>query len=340
MAARFGAHGVDMSSPWRITRGDQQFTVKDVAELKLMAVGSKVKASDLIQRPGGTDWLYATEVPELKGLLKADPASDFDDDWKPQRNLSHKILRVISGLLFVGIIGSGFTGLWFIWKGVPDAAESRLFGDHPGAMSALEALATETANLLSEPDSRATIKGVVEKDSRVALIRKLGDYYEIEAADGTTGWVGTGQVIPGYLFDQEMSDKYDPLFNPDTYLQLINYAWTPVGGEDDPDTLTEMMFQVANPTDYGMQGVILRISFFDGADRVLGVENYEVPRLLPPNDSLHLEGIEIDIAWDENTRAEVDILGARALLPDEYARLKAEEDARLEEELLMEGIEG
>ena len=321
-----------MSNPWRITRGDQQFTVKDVAELKLMAVGGKVKASDLIQRPGGTDWLYATEVPELKGLIKVATGADLDDDWKPSRGMNRKVLRAVSGVLFVGIIIAGFAGLWFIWQGVPEAEQFQLFGDHPGALTALDALATEKANLLAEPDSRASSKGVVEKDSRVALIRKLGDYYEIEAADGSTGWVGTGQVVPGYLFDQEMSDKYDPLFNPDTYLQLLNYAWTPVGEEDEPETLTEMMFQVGNPTEYGMQGVMLRISFFDGTDRVLGVENYEVPRLLPPNDSLHLEGIEIDIAWDEDTRAEVNILGARALLPDEYSRLKAEEDARLEAE--------
>jgi len=321
-----------MSSPWRITRGDQQFTVKDVAELKLMAVGGKVKASDLIQRPGGTDWLYATEVPELKGLIKVTSGGDMDDDWKPRRGVNRGVLRAVSGLLFVGIIVAGFTGLWFIWKGVPEAEQFQLFGDHPGALTALDALATEKANLLAAPDSRAAVKGVVEKDSRVALIRKLGDYYEVEAPGGITGWIGTGQVVPGYLFDQEMSDKYDPLFNPDTYLQLLNYAWTPVGEDDQPETLTEMMFQIANPTDYGMQGVILRISFFDGTDRVLGVENYEVPRLLPPNESLHLEGIEIDIAWDEDTRAEVDILGARALLPDEYSRLKAEEDARMEAE--------
>ena len=69
-----------MSSPWRITRGDQQFTVKDVAELKLMAAGSKIESNDLIQSPGGTEWLYATEVTELIGLIKTKPVEEDDDD--------------------------------------------------------------------------------------------------------------------------------------------------------------------------------------------------------------------------------------------------------------------
>lgn len=323
-----------MSTPWRITRGDQQFTVKDVAELKLKAVGGKILAGDLIQKPGGSDWLYATEVAELKGLIKAQPNAG-DDDWKPRRQLiPRSLLKVVSVLLFIGIVIAGFGGLYLIWRGAPEAEDFKLFGETGGALGPLEALATESATLLREPDGRSGQAGVVEKDAKVALIRKLGDFYEVETESGATGWVGTSQVVPGYLFDQELADKYDPLFNPDTYLQLINYAWTPVGEEDKPETLTEMMFQLANPTEYGMQGTILRLTFYDGADRVIGTQDYEVPRLVPPNDTLHLEGIEIDIAWDDETRAEVDILGARALLSAEYSRLKAEEDTRLAQEEL------
>jgi hypothetical protein len=323
-----------MSSPWRITRGDQQFTVKDVAELKLMGVGGKVRPSDLIQRPGGTDWLYATEVPELQGLLKVKAKVDDDDEWGPRRRLPQKLLKLASGLLFAGILVVGFAGLWFMYKGAPAADQYKLFGDHEGAMSPLAALATESANLLKEPDSRSAKVGVVDKDDRVDLIRKLGDFYEVETAKKEIGWVGSGQVIPGYMFDQTLADQYDPLFNPDIYLILANYAWTPVGEEDTPETLTEMQFQLDNPTEYGMTGVMLHITFYDGSDRVMGRKDFEVPRLLPPHDSLHVEGIQVDLAWDEETRAEVDIVGARALLPGEYSRLKADEDARIAAEAL------
>lgn len=327
-----------MSSPWRITRGDQQFTVKDVAELKLMGVGGKIRPSDLIQRPGGTDWLYATEVPELQGLLKVPKKMDEDEEWGRRRAIiPPKLLKLVSGLLFLGIIIVGFFGLWTMYRGAPDADQYKLFGDHEGAMSPLAALATESANLLREPDSRSAKIGVVNKDDRVDLIRKLGDFYEVETPKGEVGWVGSGQVIPGYMFDQILADQYDPLFNPDVYLMLANYAWTPVGEEETPETLTEMQFQLDNPTQYGMAGVMLHITFYDGSDRVMGVKDFEVPRLVPPHENLHVEGIQVDLAWDEETRAEVDIVGARALLPAEYSRLKAEEDERLLQEALEAG---
>ncbi len=146
--------------------------------------------------------------------------------------------------------------------------------------------------------------------------------------------------MPGYLFDQNLADTYDPLFNPDEYLQLSNYAWTPRGDPKEPETLTDMMFEIVNPTPYGMQGVILKLTFLDGTDNVIDVKNFEVPRLVPPEDSLFLEGIEVDLAWDEETRAQVDIYGARALLPAEYSKLKAEEDQRLLEEAEARDNEG
>ncbi len=324
-----------MSSPWRITRGDQQFTVKDVAELKLMGVGGKIRPSDLIQRPGGTDWLYATEVAELQGLLKVPTRAEDDVEWgRKGPIIPPKLAKVVSVLLFFGIIVVGFIGLFVLWQQANDKGPPKLFGAHEGAMSPLAALATESANLLKEPDSRSAKVGVVEKDDRVELIRKLGDFYEVETGGGAMGWVGAGQLIPGYMFDQELADKYDPLFNPDTYLQLTNYSWTPVGEEDTPETLTEMQFGLSNPTEYGMAGVMLHITFYDGGDRVMGQKDFEVPRLLPPMDNLHVEGIQVDLAWDEETRAEVDIVGARALLAGEYSRLKAEEDERLLREAL------
>lgn len=330
------------SRPWRITRGDQQFTVGDVAELKLKAAGGKIHPSDLIQPPGGTEWLYATEVPELQGLVKVKPQPVGDEEWiSRRRGRSGGILRTISGLLAAGIVVLGFAGLYIMYTSAPDPEDFRLFSGKDGGMGPLSALATESASLLQEPDGRSAKIGVVEKDDRVELIRKLGDFFEVETGKGQVGWVGKGQIIPGYMFDQTMADKYDPLFYPDTYLMLANYAWTPVGEEDSPETLTEMAYTLENPTEYGMQGVILHVTFYDGADRVMGVRDFEVTRLVPPQDSLHVSGIQVDLAWDDETRAEVDIIGAKALLPDEYSRLKAEEDARLEAEglLLQEGEE-
>jgi len=328
-----------MSKPWRITRGDQQFTVKDVAELKLMAIGGKVAASDLVQAPESSEWLYATEVPQLKGLVKA-KASDDDIDFKPNRAGARKAIRSVLLLVNIGIVVGGCFALYTLYTTKPEAEGTQIFGDHEGALGPLEALATEYATLLSEPDSKAAKAGEVPKDSRLQLIRKLGDFYEIKLPTGETGWIGTGQLVPGYLFDQDLADTYDPLFNPDEYLKLSNYAWTPRGDPKLPETLTDMMFEIVNPTAYGMTGVILKLTFLDGADNVIEVKNFEVPRLVPPDDSLFLEGIEVELVWDEETRAQVDIYGARALLPAEYSKLKAEEETRLLAEAEAKDNEG
>jgi hypothetical protein len=306
------------------------FTAKDVAELKLMAVGGKIEAGDLVQPPGRTDWLYASEVGELKGLIKFKPV---DENLYIQKRPTQwfKRLVLLVGLLSVGL---GFSALYQGFQARPDISETALFGDHDGALEPLEALATQHATVLAEPDSGAAEVGEMLKDARVRLISKKGDFYEVELADGKKGFVGTRQVVPAYLFSQELMDKYDPLFNPDQYLQLLNYSWVPSGEPDDPETLTHLMFEIQNPTDYGMTGVTLKVTFEDGQGSQLGIKNIEIPRLLPPDEELFLSNIEVDIEWDEETAAEVKIFGARALLPDEYEKLKAEEDERLQREMM------
>ncbi len=317
-----------MSGPWRITRGDQQLSAKDVAELKLMAAGGKILPSDLVQPPGKGEWFYATEVPELQGLVAAKESDPEDFDIRRKTgsgNLGRGLAVVAAAGLFLG----GIYAVYTLYTTRPEEPLG-IVGDHEGGLNPLEALVTQYANLLAEPDSSAAKVGEVKKDERVQLVRKMGDFYEVVTPDKRQGWVGTGQIVPGYLFDQELTDKYDPLFNPNVYLQLMNYSWTPSLEPGKPDTLTNMMFNLANPTDYGMQGVILKVTFFDGKDRVIDVKNFEVPRLVPPNDVFFLEGIEVDMEWNEETRAEVEIFGARALLPPEYEKLKKEEDVALE----------
>ena len=374
-----------MSAGWRITRGEQQFAAKDVAELKLLGVGGKIEPGDLIQEPGGTSWRYALEVPELQGLLKA--VKIHEDDIPTGRAGAGRGLRILLLLWGLVVVLGGFGGL--VWMGmnppellVADKAVSlsrTALSSHPdmdepdgaavekyeilkvvgvthgsfevtnseGAsgwistdavvpvvMGPLEGMATQYSNLLAQPDSSAAVLGEVKINEVVKLLQKKGGFYEVKTASGT-GWMGTSQVLPGYMFSQVLKERYDPKFNPNAYVQLANYSWTPSGEPDQPDTMTNMLFHLVNPTPYGMSGIVLRITFFDGDDKEIGTKDFEVPRLLPPKESefdmggLHLDGIEIDIAWDENTRAEVKVHGAVALDAADYSRLKAEEEARL-----------
>jgi len=374
-----------MSAGWRITRGEQQFAAKDVAELKLLGVGGKIQPGDLIQEPGGTAWRYAIEVPELKGLIKAIKIDE--DDIPVGRSRAGGVTRILLLLWGLAVILGGFGGL--VWMGmtppellIADKAVSlsrTALSSHPGmetpdgaavekyeilevvgvkggsfelskadgttgwlpsdavvpvVMGPLEGMATQYSNLLAQPDSSAAILGEVKVNEVVRLLQKKGDFYEVTAGSAT-GWMGTNQVLPGYMFSQVLKERYDPKFNPNAYVQIANQSWTPSGEEGQPDTMTNMLFHLVNPTPYGMAGIVLRITFFDGDDREIATKDFEVPRLLPPAESnfdmggLHLDGIDVDIAWDENTRAEVKIHGAVALEAGDYSRLKAEEEARL-----------
>jgi len=318
-------------SAWRITRGDLQFTVKDVAELKLMAVGGKIHSGDLVQPPGTTEWLYATEVQELNGLIRervSDAAADLDKRIRRARTM-----RAVVVLLALGVFGSAAWAIWFLRDAIESSdAPPPLIGDHPDALEPLEAITVEYATLLSKPDARSEPVGEVQKDRIVKLIRKLGDYYEVELEGGQTGWVGWLQVIPAYLFSQELTDQYDPLFNPQRYLELANYVWSPRDEPGKPETLTDMMFTLVNPTDYGMADVLMHLDFFDGANAKVGQIDYAVGRLVPPRGDLYLEGIEIDMNWTEDSRCEAKILSARALLPAEFQKARVEEERRLKEE--------
>jgi hypothetical protein len=204
----------------------------------------------------------------------------------------------------------------------------------PVVIAPMQGMATQYSNLLAQPDSSAAKIGEVKGNEVVELLQKKGDFYEAKTASGT-GWLGTSQVLPGYMFSQVLKERYDPKFNPNAYVQMANYSWTPSGEPDQPETMTNMLFHLVNPTAYGMAGIVLRITFFDGDDKLIATKDFEVPRLLPPAESdfdmggLHLDGIDIDIAWDQDTRAEVKVHGAVALNAADYSRMKAEEEARL-----------
>ena len=313
-----------MSAPWRITRGDQMFTAKDIAELKLMAVGGKIEAGDLIQAPGRTDWLYAVEQPELKGLVKVGEVDESEFIASGGFNW----LRILVILVGVAATGLGFYALYQAYVNRPDMAKTALFGDNENALQPLDALATMDTAVYAQPKMGAKVSDL-PKDSRVSLVRRIDDFYEVKTEDGQNGFVSMASVIPGYMFDQEMTSKYDPLFNPTRYLQLTNYSWTPSGDEKEPETRTNLLFEMENPSDYPMADVTLKVVFLDGGGATIEEMEIPIPRLMPPGGQFFVSNIDIDIEWDENTAAEIKIVNAKALLPDESSKAKAEEEERL-----------
>jgi len=305
-----------MSSPWRITRGDQQFTVKDVAELKLMAAGSKIESSDLIQCPGGTEWLYATEVIELSGLIKIKPLTDDDDLEFGRKRGSSPFMRKLAAILTVAMLGAAFFGLYYIYDHRPDPESTKLFGGGEGDLDPLEALATENAALLGEPDGAADQVGVVKSNSRVELHDRQGDFFKVTTAAGETGWVGTKQVAPGYLFDATSHERWEPFFYPEDYIVIQPLSWTNRDEDDKSETLTDMLFAINNPTDFGISNMIVEITFVDAdTEKTLDTVRFEVDEFLSPGEGHELAPLEFDVPSLDSTLARPVLIQARTHLP-------------------------
>ena len=66
-------------SRWLVTQGDHQFSAADLTELKQLAQSGSVGPGDMVQPPGTSDWLYASEIPELDALF-GDSKDDDEGD--------------------------------------------------------------------------------------------------------------------------------------------------------------------------------------------------------------------------------------------------------------------
>jgi hypothetical protein len=320
-----------MSSPWRITRGDQQFTVKDVAELKLMAAGSKIESSDLIQRPGGTEWLYATEVTELDGLIKLKPLEDEDDlEFGRKRGASPFVRKLARALTFVLLI-LAFAGLYYIYDNRPNPEDTKLFGSGTSTLEPLEALAVENAALLGQPDGSANQVGVVKANSRVELQDRQGDFFKVQTKSGETGWLGTGQVAPGYLFDSTAHERWEPFFYPADYIIIQPLSWTNRDEDDKPETLTDMLFAINNPTDFGISNMIVEITFVNAdTEKTLDTIRFEVDEFLSPGEGHELPPLEFDIPSLESTLARPVLIQATTHLPGLVVKAEEQWNAQVE----------
>ncbi|MDP6933103.1 MAG: hypothetical protein QGG40_09310, partial [Myxococcota bacterium] len=86
---------------WLVTQGDHQFAAQDLTELKKLASDGRIGAGDMIQPPGASDWLYATEIPELKDLLQStgDDSSLDDDFERPARGKAPLLVFLLAILV-------------------------------------------------------------------------------------------------------------------------------------------------------------------------------------------------------------------------------------------------
>ena len=262
-------------SMWLVTQGDNQFQVEGLSELKAMAKAGNLRAGDLIQPPGATDWLYAVEVPDLAPVLPEDEDDDEGFDLKKGAAAAAAVGVLLVGLLTVALVGVGA----IVWLGQQlPSGEETIVGK--GGLSYTQMIVTaEDSGLRKDPSSSAAVETPLAKDAIVELVSKRGPFYRARAASGVEGWIPVAHVIPMYqLGGADVRDEYDPLYNPDRYVEVVNARWMQLppekpGGDESLVTVFELMF--SNESRYDMTGTVVLITVKDA--RGQEIEKLEIP---------------------------------------------------------------
>jgi len=271
---------------WLVTQGDRQFAAQDLNELKQLAADGKVGPGDMIQPPGASDWLYASELPELKGLLKSDAGAQLDDDFDmPRRGFPTGIIAVIFFVLAVG----GGIAMYQLANMINDS-------DLELGLEYTEMLVTAEggATVRADPDENASSVGSATKDSKVQLEAKRGPWYQVTTSSGAKGWVKVDDVIPGYFFaDQETRTDYDPIYNPDRYVFVKNSGWMQLPDQR-RENVTIFNFLLQNKSKFEMTDVVLLATIKDKNDNVLETQEIAIEGIIPPHDGVMVGTLEAD----------------------------------------------
>jgi hypothetical protein len=248
-------------SRWLVTQGDRQFSAADLAELKGLATQGKLGAGDMIQPPGASDWLYASELPELQGVLKR--ARPDDDDLPARKGLPVAPFAVVAALV---IAGAG----WFGWRSFVQIQSSSLEILGEDGLALTEMLVTgDPAPLYAAPEVGGAPAGQLSKNEKVQLLAKRGPMYQVKDTTGREGWVTAESVIPGYFFaDQKVREDYDPVYNPDRYLVVKNASWMQLP-DDEKKNVTVFSFLLQNKSKFEMTDIVVRATIRDKNDKVL-----------------------------------------------------------------------
>jgi hypothetical protein len=255
---------------WLVTQRDNQFGVDSVADLQRMANEGTLVAGDLVQPPGATEWLYAVEVAELKNL--------FQEESVGMSSETRRTITVVAGAVLVGLLGLGTVAAFSAYGTLNTGSQQTILGEK--GLSFSEMLVTaEGASLLGEPVAASASVAVLAKDSTVDLLAKRGTFYRARTKDGQEGWIAVDQVIPMYqLGGKQAREEYDPLYNPDQYVQVGNATW---GLAENSDKKTVFRFMITNDARYAMTDLKLRAVVKDGQGNEIDQVEFPVNGVVP-----------------------------------------------------------
>jgi hypothetical protein len=264
---------------WLVTQGDHQFSAQDLAELKELAKSGKVGPGDMVQPPGATDWLYASELPELKGLLRRS-ASTYEDA-RPESGSGATF--AIMGILAVLIVIAAAV-FWHFATTIPGKDDLVLLGKDGGGLDLTEMLVTaDPAQMRQLPDGNSETVATVAKDSKVQLLGKRKGWYHIKASNAE-GWVTIDSVVPAYFFaDATTREDYDPIYNPDYYVFVKNSSWMQLPDQK-RDNVTIFSFLLQNKSKFDMADIKLLATIKDKNDTVLETREIAIEGTIPAFD--------------------------------------------------------
>ena len=269
-------------SRWLVTKGDHQFSASDLNELKELAKSGRIGAGDMVQPPSASDWLYASEVPELAELF-GDDVDEVDDDldWDLPKKRSKAPLAIV----LLGILAFGAYGMWDYGQKLPNQRDLGILGGNSG-MTLTEMIASSDVSVRAEPNESAAAVGSVAKDSIIKLLGKRGDWYQVQNESGATGFVQTNTVVPAYYFaDAETRQSYDPVYNPDRYVFVKNSSWMQLPDQRE-ENITIFQFLLQNKSKFSMTAIKLLATIKDKNDKVIETKEIAIEGLIPAHDGV------------------------------------------------------
>ncbi len=265
---------------WLVTDGDRQFSARDIEELEELARRGEISAGSMIQPPGASDWLYATEVPELKGLVRSRPSTaDDDDDFRPPRG--NGLRNVLVALLVATVAVGGW--YFYHWSAELEDPDTFSLIGGPNGLELSEMLVTaDQAVLHGDPSQSSRVVTRLTKDQRIRLLAKRNDWYQVEA-DGQRGWVSVSDVIPAYFFaDEHQRENFDPVYNPDRYLFVHNPRWLKLPPDNpDAENVTVFQFLLKNDSKFEMTDIKLLATIMDKGGRTLEEKEITIDGSVP-----------------------------------------------------------
>jgi hypothetical protein len=322
-----------MSTQWNVTQGDNQFVVAGgLAELKNMARRGDLGPGDMLQPPGAMDWMYASEVPELQVIFAKN--KEVDDDAESASGPNYLFLAIGGALavLFVGIVIVG-GGVAVYFGSRMTEGTGAMIGE--GGLTYSQMIVTSAGTgLRSEPVDGGSIQTPVAKDEILELLAKRGNFYKARTRNGQEGWISLNQVLPMYqLGGADVRDEYDPLYNPDRYVEVSNARWIQMPAENgrpgELSNVTMFVLAVSNSSRYAMTDLRITATIKDPQGHELEKVEVAVEGEIPPNSETMIGSLRSEEAEKAKGKKREELPPARILTTASFEKM-AEEDPELQ----------